>query len=83
MESRSRRAVYALGMSPDTMLHWHCDGVTFSVKRLNQHAGILFVTGPGNLRRRGKRDIPVAIIDAWRLMPEKQRCEEAERELAA
>ena len=68
-------------MTPDTLLHWHCDGITFSVKRLNARAGLLIVTGPGRTVRHGRRDIPLPLIEAWRRMGLKERCDAAAQEI--
>ena len=68
-------------MSPDTLLHWLCDGVTYSVKRLNARMGMLIVTGPGTLVRRGRRDIPLPVVFAWEAMSIKERCDAAAREI--
>jgi hypothetical protein len=66
---------------PDTLLHWHCNGITYSIKRLNSVSGILIVSGPGERQRRGRRDIPVSVVMAWRSMSVDERCEAANREI--
>ena len=66
-------------MSPDTLLHWHCHGSTYSVKRVTAHRGLLIVSDPGGGQRR--REIPISVVLSWRAMGEEERCRAADREL--
>ena len=66
---------------PDTLLHWHCGGTTYSVKRMSDETGYLIITGPDGIARRGRRPIPVSLVDAWKSLDTSERCQHAEGEI--
>ncbi len=67
---------------PDTLLHWHCEGVTYSVKRLPGNRGFLIVAGPGEAVRHGKRPLPESVISEWAKLPIPERCAVVDSEIA-
>jgi len=69
--------------SPDMLLQWHRYGVTYSLMRLDEHKAWLVVSGPGTRLLKGRRDLPMSVVEAWRSLPDAERCLLADRELGA
>ena len=66
---------------PDVLLHWHCRGVTYSVKRLTVDKAYLLASGPAGEMRRGRRDLALSTVSEWGKMTIDERCRLAEGEL--
>ena len=66
---------------PDILLHWHCQGVTYSVKRLTAGTGFLLASGPDGSVRRGRRPLEQEVIEFWAAIPIAERCIRADQEL--
>ncbi len=65
----------------DTLLHWHCSGTTYSVKRMTEDTAYLLITDPDGKTRRSRRPLPISLIVAWRHLPMNERCEHAQGEI--
>ncbi len=66
---------------PDTLLHWHCSGKTYSVKRITADTAYLLITGPDGQTRRSRRPLALSLVEAWARLPINERCEHAEGEV--
>lgn len=66
---------------PDTLLHWHCSGITYSVKRMTEDTCYLIITDANGKTRPGRRPIPLSLIAAWEHLPIVERCQHAEGEI--
>lgn len=69
--------------APDILLQWHRYGVTYQLMRLDDDKAWLVVSGPGTRLLKGRRDLPMSVVEAWRSLPDAERCVLADRELGA
>ena len=65
----------------DTLLHWLCQGTTYSIKPMTADTGLLIITTPDGKTWRGRRPVPLSLINAWKRLPIAERCRHAECEI--